>query len=266
MLFKQFGGVDADPDLPGHHRRRRDRRDRRPAGPSFGGINLEDISAPRCFEIEDRLKERLDIPVFHDDQHGTAVVALAALENALRLTGRDDGRPRVVISGAGAAGVAVARILLDAGLHGPRGPRPQGRAALRARRPHAGQAGARRDTADHSGRTGGARRRARRRRRLHRRLRRHRARGGRRHDGAGRDHLRAGQPEPRGAPRRRAPARPGRRDRPLRLPQPDQQRARLPRHLPRRLRRARDRDHRGHEARRRRRARRRWSATTCART
>src|SRR5690349_10821540 len=84
--------------------------------PSFGGINLEDISAPRCFEIEDRLKAMLDIPVFHDDQHGTAVVALAALTNALRLTGRSPGSTRVVISGAGAAGVAVARILLQAGI------------------------------------------------------------------------------------------------------------------------------------------------------
>ena len=84
--------------------------------PSFGGINLEDISAPRCFEIEDRLKERLDIPVFHDDQHGTAVVALAALTNALRLTGRNPESTRVVISGAGAAGVAVAKILLEAGI------------------------------------------------------------------------------------------------------------------------------------------------------
>jgi malate dehydrogenase (oxaloacetate-decarboxylating) len=84
--------------------------------PSFGGVNLEDISAPRCFEIEQRLQERLDIPVFHDDQHGTAVVVLAALENALKLTGRAMGDARVVISGAGAAGVAVARILLAAGV------------------------------------------------------------------------------------------------------------------------------------------------------
>ena len=75
--------------------------------PSFGGINLEDISAPRCFEIEDRLRARLDIPVFHDDQHGTAIVVLAALRNAARLTGRKLGDLRVVVSGAGAAGVAV---------------------------------------------------------------------------------------------------------------------------------------------------------------
>jgi malate dehydrogenase (oxaloacetate-decarboxylating) len=84
--------------------------------PSFGGINLEDISAPRCFEIEERLKEMLDIPVFHDDQHGTAVVALAALQNALLLTGRSAATTRVVIGGSGAAGVAVTKILLEAGI------------------------------------------------------------------------------------------------------------------------------------------------------
>ncbi|HEX4976782.1 MAG TPA: NADP-dependent malic enzyme [Nocardioides sp.] len=116
VLFKQFGGVDAVPICL-------DTQDVDEIvdtvvrlAPSFGGINLEDISAPRCFEIEQRLKERLDIPVFHDDQHGTAVVALAALEGALRLTGRTHADTRVVISGAGAAGVAVAKILLAAGV------------------------------------------------------------------------------------------------------------------------------------------------------
>ena len=84
--------------------------------PSFGGINLEDISAPRCFEVEDRLRERLDIPVFHDDQHGTAVVVLAALRNAARVTRRELGDLRVVVSGAGAAGVACTKILLAAGI------------------------------------------------------------------------------------------------------------------------------------------------------
>jgi malate dehydrogenase (oxaloacetate-decarboxylating) len=116
VLFKQFGGVDAIPICL-------DTTDTDEIvetvvrlAPSFGGINLEDISAPRCFEIEQRLKERLGIPVFHDDQHGTAVVALAALEGALSLTGRTHEETRVVISGAGAAGVAVARILLAAGI------------------------------------------------------------------------------------------------------------------------------------------------------
>jgi malate dehydrogenase (oxaloacetate-decarboxylating) len=115
VLFKQFGGVDAvpicldttDPDEIVETVVR--------LAPSFGGINLEDISAPRCFEIERRLRERLDIPVFHDDQHGTAVVVLAALGNALALTGRTLPQSRLVISGAGAAGVACARILLAAG-------------------------------------------------------------------------------------------------------------------------------------------------------
>ncbi|WP_030807532.1 NAD(P)-dependent malic enzyme [Streptomyces sp. NRRL F-2799] len=116
ILFKQFGGVDAVPialDCTGVDEivetvvR---------LAPSFGGVNLEDISAPRCFEIERRLQERLDIPVFHDDQHGTAVVTLAALRNAARLSGRHIGQLRVVISGAGAAGVAIARMLIEAGI------------------------------------------------------------------------------------------------------------------------------------------------------
>ncbi|HZC69144.1 MAG TPA: NADP-dependent malic enzyme [Jatrophihabitans sp.] len=84
--------------------------------PSFGGINLEDISAPRCFEVEARLRERLSIPVFHDDQHGTAIVVLAALRNAAAVTGRTLGDLRVVVSGAGAAGVACTKILLAAGI------------------------------------------------------------------------------------------------------------------------------------------------------
>jgi malate dehydrogenase (oxaloacetate-decarboxylating) len=84
--------------------------------PSFGGINLEDISAPRCFEVETRLRERLPIPVFHDDQHGTAIVVLAALRNAAALTGRTLADLRVVVSGAGAAGVACTKILLAAGI------------------------------------------------------------------------------------------------------------------------------------------------------
>jgi len=84
--------------------------------PSFGGINLEDISAPRCFEIEARLRERLDIPVMHDDQHGTAIVVLAALRNAAKVVGRELGDLRVVVAGAGAAGVACTKILLGAGV------------------------------------------------------------------------------------------------------------------------------------------------------
>ena len=116
VLFKQFGGVDAVPICLDTTDVEEIIETVARLAPSFGGINLEDISAPRCFEIEDRLKERLSIPVFHDDQHGTAIVALAALKNALALTGRDPGATRVVISGAGAAGVAVTRILLEAGV------------------------------------------------------------------------------------------------------------------------------------------------------
>ncbi|MEV0424002.1 NAD(P)-dependent malic enzyme [Streptosporangium canum] len=116
LLFKQFADVDAVPicldctdvDALVETVVR--------LAPSFGGINLEDISAPRCFEVEDRLRELLDIPVFHDDQHGTAIVVLAALRNAARLTGRSLGDLRAVVAGAGASGVAVSRILLNAGI------------------------------------------------------------------------------------------------------------------------------------------------------
>jgi len=116
VLFKEFAGVDAVPicldatsveDIVETVVR---------IAPAFGGINLEDISAPRCFEVERQLRERLDIPVFHDDQHGTAVVVLAALRNAARLTGRSLSELRAVVSGAGAAGVAVTTILREAGI------------------------------------------------------------------------------------------------------------------------------------------------------
>ncbi len=116
VLFKQFGGVDAVPICLATTDVDEIVETIVRMAPSFGGINLEDISAPRCFEIEARLKEALDIPVFHDDQHGTAVVVLAALKNALRVTGRTPAETRVVVSGAGAAGIAVARILLGAGI------------------------------------------------------------------------------------------------------------------------------------------------------
>jgi malate dehydrogenase (oxaloacetate-decarboxylating) len=116
LLFKEFGGVDAIPVALDCTDTDEIVETVVRLAPTFGGINLEDISAPRCFEIERRLKERLDIPVFHDDQHGTAVVVLAALRNALRVTGKSISDIRVVISGAGAAGVACARILLQAGV------------------------------------------------------------------------------------------------------------------------------------------------------
>jgi malate dehydrogenase (oxaloacetate-decarboxylating) len=116
LLFKEFGGVDSVPIALDCTDVDEFVETVVRLAPTFGGINLEDISAPRCFEIERRLKERLDIPVFHDDQHGTAVVVLAALRNALRVTDKSISDIRVVISGAGAAGVACARILLQAGV------------------------------------------------------------------------------------------------------------------------------------------------------
>jgi len=116
ILFKQFGGVDAIPIALDCTEVDAIVETVARMAPSFGGVNLEDISAPRCFEIERKLQERLDIPVFHDDQHGTAVVTLAALRNAARLTGRGLGDLRAVISGAGAAGIAIAKILLSAGI------------------------------------------------------------------------------------------------------------------------------------------------------
>ncbi|MCX5130924.1 NADP-dependent malic enzyme [Streptomyces sp. NPDC060011] len=116
ILFKQFGGVDAVPIALACTGVDEIVETVARLAPSFGGINLEDISAPRCFEIERKLQERLDIPVFHDDQHGTAIVTLAALRNAARLTGRSIGSLRAVISGAGAAGVAIAKFLLEAGI------------------------------------------------------------------------------------------------------------------------------------------------------
>ena len=115
-LFKHFGDVDAVPICLDCREVDEIVETVARLAPGFGGVNLEDISAPRCFDIEDRLKERLDIPVFHDDQHGTAVVVLAALTNAARVVGRDLPGLRVVVSGAGAAGVAVTRILLQAGV------------------------------------------------------------------------------------------------------------------------------------------------------
>jgi malate dehydrogenase (oxaloacetate-decarboxylating) len=116
ILFKQFGGVDAVPIALACTDVDEIVETVVRLAPSFGGVNLEDISAPRCFEIERRLQERLDIPVFHDDQHGTAVVTLAALRNAAKLTGRSIGELRAVISGAGAAGVAIAKMLIEAGI------------------------------------------------------------------------------------------------------------------------------------------------------
>jgi malate dehydrogenase (oxaloacetate-decarboxylating) len=116
ILFKEFGGVDAVPICLDTEDPEDIIRVVRMMSPTFGGINLEDISAPRCFHIEERLKELLPIPVFHDDQHGTAIVTLAALINALKATGREKESCRVVISGAGSAGIAIAKILISFGV------------------------------------------------------------------------------------------------------------------------------------------------------
>ncbi|MGN0242715.1 MAG: NADP-dependent malic enzyme [Lachnospiraceae bacterium] len=116
ILFKEFAGIDAFPICL-------DTKDTeeiitavKQIAPVFGGINLEDISAPRCFEIERRLKEELDIPVFHDDQHGTAIVVSAGLINALKLVGKDMSQAKVVINGAGSAGISIAKLLLQIGI------------------------------------------------------------------------------------------------------------------------------------------------------
>lgn len=116
MLFKQLAGVDAFPICLDTKDTEEIIRIVKAISPAFGGINLEDISAPRCFEIEERLKEELDIPVFHDDQHGTAVVMLAGLLNALKLVGKRLDEIKVVVCGIGAAGTACTKILLSAGV------------------------------------------------------------------------------------------------------------------------------------------------------
>jgi len=116
MLFKEFAGIDAFPICLNTKDPDEIVRTVKAISTVFGGINLEDISAPRCFQIEERLKEELDIPVFHDDQHGTAVVVLAALINALKLVGKQMSDIKVVVNGVGAAGVACTKIIMAAGV------------------------------------------------------------------------------------------------------------------------------------------------------
>src|SRR6266704_2921462 len=116
LLFKRFADVDAVPICLACTSADEIVAAVAALAPSFGGINLEDISAPRCFEIENRLSSLLDIPVFHDDQHGTAIVTLAALRGAARVAGKELAAMRVVVCGAGAAGIAVSKILLAAGV------------------------------------------------------------------------------------------------------------------------------------------------------
>lgn len=115
VLFKEFGGVNAFPICLDTQDTEEIIKTVQCIAPAFGGINLEDISAPRCFEIEERLKEMLDIPVFHDDQHGTAIVVLAGIINALKVTGKSKKDCRIVVNGAGSAGVAITKLLLNYG-------------------------------------------------------------------------------------------------------------------------------------------------------
>ncbi len=116
MIFKEFANIDAFPICLSTEDTEEIIKTIKYISPAFGGINLEDISSPRCFEIEERLKQELDIPVFHDDQHGTAVVILAALINAVKIVGKQLKRLKIVISGAGAAGTACCKILKEAGI------------------------------------------------------------------------------------------------------------------------------------------------------
>ena len=232
-LFKRFAGVDAWPVCL-------DTQDTdeivmivKAIAPVYGGINLEDISAPRCFEIEERLRAELDIPVFHDDQHGTAIVVLAALINALRVVGKDIADVSVVVSGVGAAGSAIIRLLQRQGAttiigcdsNGAVHDAPEGSSAMRR--------GSSR-TPTREKRSGSLQGGAGRRGRVHRRLgAQHPRRRRHREHGAGRDRLRAGQPDPRGRSVRGAAACRDRGDRAQRLPEPDQQRPGVPRILPR---------------------------------
>src|SRR5690606_40906255 len=132
---KRFGDVDAWPVVLDTQDTDEIVRIVQAIAPAYGGINLEDIAAPRCFEIEERLRESLDVPVFHDDQHGTAICVLAALTNALRVVGKDIGSVRITMAGAGAAGNAILKLLMHAGARALgvcdyRGAVPQGREAM----------------------------------------------------------------------------------------------------------------------------------------
>ncbi len=117
VLFKELGGINAVPICLDTQDTEEIIRTIVNIAPAFGGINLEDISAPRCFEIEERLKELLDIPVFHDDQHGTAIIVLAGIINAMKVAGKDKETAQVVVNGAGSAGVAITKLLLRYGFN-----------------------------------------------------------------------------------------------------------------------------------------------------
>ena len=237
-LFAEFGGLSAVPIVLSTKDVDQIVETVAAIAPSFGGINLEDISAPRCFEIEARLRERLDIPVMHDDQHGTAIVVLAALRNAVKVVGRELADLRVVVAGAGAAGVACTKILLEAGIGDiavadSKGILHAGRDDLTPIKQWLV------DNTNRSGFAGTMVDAARGRRRLPGPLRRHGAGVGDRHDGGELHRLLPRQPDPRGRPGHGREVRGRRRHRAQRPAEPDQQRARLPRHLPGRDRRRR---------------------------
>ena len=244
MLFKEFGDVDAFPICLATKDVDEIVAAVKAIAPGFGGINLEDISAPRCFEVERRLREELDIPVFHDDQHGTAIVVLAALINALRVVDKRLEDVRIVTTGCGAAGTAVTKILLARrrahdhrlrrgrrALPGP--PRPERREARVRRADESRQTSAAPPTrcspAPTSSSASPCRARS-------------RAAGDRAH---GADPIVFALANPRSEiePEEIEDLAARDRDRPLRLSEPDQQRARVPRRLPRRARRSRARDH-----------------------
>ena len=249
LLFKEFAGVDAFPICLDTRSAAEIIETVQRLAPMFGGINLEDIAAPQCFEIEDILQATLDIPVFHDDQHGTAVVVMAALENALKIVDKKMADLEVVIAGVGAAGVAISKIMLEAGVPHVVGVDRQG--AIWEGREDLNPA--KQWFAENTN----ANRKAGSLAEVHARRRRLRRRVGR-HGSLTADDLRTMGRDPdrvrHGEPRSRDPSRGGRRHRrgdrhrPQRLPQPDQQRAVLPRHLPRRARRRGHHHHRGHEA------------------
>ena len=239
-LFKRFAGVDAWPVCLDTQDTEEIIRTVQIIAPAYGGINLEDIAAPRCFEIEARLREMLDIPVFHDDQHGTAIVrarraaqrAARGRQAARRLQGRRvrGGRRGLGDHPAAAPRTGRARCWRSTSTASCTRGRPGMDPNLVSIAAQTNPAGV----------VGLARRRARRRRRLHRRLRAEPVRRRRaRHDGVGRDRVRAGQPRSRGRPDGGDAARRRRGDRPVGLPEPDQQRARVPRRVPGPARRAR---------------------------
>ena len=234
MLFKEFAQVDAFPICLDTNDPEEIIQTVKLIAPTFGGINLEDISAPRCFEIEEALKEELDIPVFHDDQHGTAVVVMAALFNSLKITGKPIESLRVLVLGTGAAGVACTKMMQESGITQIIGCDRSGAISTdRADYADDSMSGIKRWFAENTNQEktrGRPQRGDRGLRHVHRPLRsgpdRARIAG---EDERRRDRLRDGQPDARGHARGGRAARPDHGHRPLRLPEPDQQRALLSR-------------------------------------